>query len=108
MIGGNYNTAITLLRQAVATASPASLTYAYALYDLGRSLRLAGDPRAAVPILYRRLQIPNQTGVVRSELALALLALGQQTTGGAAPGDKSAHGHAHPAADTALPSGTGD
>ena len=27
------------------------LTYAYALYDLGRALRLSGDPAAAVPIL---------------------------------------------------------
>ena len=27
------------------------LTYAYALYDLGRALRLSGDPTAAVPIL---------------------------------------------------------
>ena len=87
MVGGNYQTAIRVLRQAVAAAAPASLTYAYALYDLGRSLRLAGDPRAAVPILWRRLQIPNQTGVVRAELTLALRALGQssQVTGGAAP-----------------------
>ena len=29
------------------------LTYAYALYDLGRALRLSGDPAAAVPILER-------------------------------------------------------
>ena len=51
------------------------------LYDLGRSLRLAGDPRQAVQVLYQRLQIPNQTGVVRQELQLALVALGQQTSG---------------------------
>ncbi len=87
MEGGNYNSAIPVLRQAVATASPASLTYAYALFDLGRSLRLVGDPRAAVPILWQRLQIPNQTGVVRTELTLALRALGQQVSGpGAAAG----------------------
>jgi serine/threonine-protein kinase len=85
MLGGNYNTAIPVLRQAVSAATPASLTYAYALYDLGRSLRLAGDPRAAVPILWRRLQIPNQTGVVRSELTLALRALGQKGGGTKAP-----------------------
>jgi len=91
MLGGNYNTAIPVLRQAVAAATPASLTYAYALYDLGRSLRLAGDPRAAVPILWRRLQIPNQTGVVRSELALALRALGQQ--GGASGAAHGQHGN---------------
>jgi serine/threonine-protein kinase len=108
MLGGNYNSAIPLLRQAVAAASPASLTYAYALYDLGHSLRLAGDPRAAVPVLYRRLQIPNQTDVVRSELALALHALGQRATGGAPPAPKSKHGSGHPAAGTSSASGPGD
>ena len=51
MVGGDYGAAIPVLRQAVAAAAPSSLTYAYALYDLGRSLRLAGDPQAAVPIL---------------------------------------------------------
>ncbi|HUE28464.1 MAG TPA: serine/threonine-protein kinase [Solirubrobacteraceae bacterium] len=91
MLGGDYSAAIPLLRQAVATAAQNSLIYAYALYDLGRSLRLAGDPRAAVTVLYQRLQIPNQTDVVRSELALALRALGQQT-GGAAPAPHRAHG----------------
>jgi eukaryotic-like serine/threonine-protein kinase len=78
MISGNYNSAIAVLRQAVAAAPRSSLTYAYALYDLGRSLRLAGDPRAAVSILWQRLQIPNQTDTVRAELTLALEALGQR------------------------------
>jgi eukaryotic-like serine/threonine-protein kinase len=86
MMDDNYTAAIPVLRQAVADASPSSLTYAYALYDLGRSLRLAGDPRQAVQVLYQRLQIPNQTGAVREELQLALVALGQQANGGAAPG----------------------
>jgi eukaryotic-like serine/threonine-protein kinase len=101
MIGGNYSAAIPVLRQAVAAAPHSSLTYAYALYDLGRSLRLAGDPKDAVAVLYQRLQIPNQTETVRQQLQLALQALGQQTnqTGGAgpatpapAPGDNGAHG----------------
>lgn len=100
MVGGNYNTAIPVLRQAVAAATPASLTYAYALYDLGRTLRLAGDPRAAVPILWRRLQIPNQTGVVRTELALALHALGRQTAA-PAPSPQGGHGHHGPAPGSA-------
>jgi tRNA A-37 threonylcarbamoyl transferase component Bud32 len=77
---GNYRSAIPVLRRAVAAAPSSSLTYAYALYDLGRSLRLAGDPRAAVQILWRRLQIPNQTSTVRAELALALQALGQHSS----------------------------
>jgi serine/threonine-protein kinase len=89
MEAGNYRGAIPVLRQAVAAASPNSLTYAYALYDLGRSLRLAGDPRAAAQILYRRLQIPNQTATVRAELALALEALGQQAS---RSGDSGHHG----------------
>jgi len=106
MEAGNYSSAIPVLRKAMSTASPASLTYAYALFDLGHSLRLSGDPRAAVPILYKRLQIPNQTGVVRVELQAALRALGQQAQqqggggtggqGGPGPGgqgDKSGHGH---------------
>jgi serine/threonine-protein kinase len=87
MEAGSYTAAIPVLRKAMSEASPASLTYAYALFDLGHSLRLAGDPRAAVPILYKRLQIPNQTGVVRVELQAALRALGQQAQqqGGAVP-----------------------
>jgi serine/threonine-protein kinase len=101
---GNYNGAIAVLQQAVAAAPHGSLTYAYALYDLGRALRLAGDPRAAVLILKQRLQIPNQTGLVRQELALAQQAAGQSgaakpdgkaKSGGAAPGAGPARGH-HP------------
>ena len=45
MVGGSYQAAIPVLRQALAAAPPSSLTYAYALFDLGHSLRLAGDPR---------------------------------------------------------------
>jgi hypothetical protein len=99
MIGGNYSAAIPVLRQAVAAAPHPSLTYAYALFDLGRSLRLAGDPKDAAVVLYQRLQIPNQTEKVREELQLALRALGQTAnqTGGTgtatpAPGDNGAHG----------------
>jgi tetratricopeptide (TPR) repeat protein len=72
MLAGNYQAAAGVLRRAVATADPSSLTYAYALYDLGRSLRLSGDPQAAIPILRRRLEIPNQTDVVRAELDAAI------------------------------------
>ena len=96
MADGNYTAAIATLRQAVQAADPGSLTYAYALFDLGRSLRLAGDPTAAVTVLYQRLQIPNQTGVVRQELQLALQALGQKVrsggTGAGPPGQSHDHG----------------
>jgi eukaryotic-like serine/threonine-protein kinase len=99
MAGGNYSAAIPVLRQAVAAAPHSSLTYAYALFDLGRSLRLAGDPKDAAAVLYQRLQIPNQTETVRQELQLALQALGQQAnqsgsagTAPPAPGDNGSHG----------------
>jgi hypothetical protein len=81
MLDRNYGAAIPVLREAVAGAPASSLTYAYALYDLGRSLRLAGDPQAAAVILQRRLQIPNQTGVVRQQLELALRAIGAKLRG---------------------------
>jgi eukaryotic-like serine/threonine-protein kinase len=112
MESGNYASAIPVLRKALSSASPASLTYAYALFDLGHSLRLSGDPKAAVPILYKRLQIPNQTEVVRQELQLALQALGQQAQqqggpgpgpggqsgpGNGGPGGGPGHGHGHTA-----------
>ena len=100
MVSGNYSGAIPVLRQAVAAAPHSSLTYAYALFDLGRSLRLAGDPKDAAAVLYERLQIPNQTETVREELQLALQALGQaanQNGGGPAPpagaGDAGPSGH---------------
>jgi serine/threonine-protein kinase len=99
MLGGNYHGAIQVLRQAVATAPRSSLTYAYALYDLGRSLRLAGDPRAAVPILWRRLQIPDQTDTVRAELTLALEALGQHQSSNPPSGAAPPSGGGSPASD---------
>jgi eukaryotic-like serine/threonine-protein kinase len=99
MVSGNYSAAIPVLRQAVAAAPRSSLIYAYALYDLGRSLRLAGDPKDAVAVLYQRLQIPNQTETVREQLQLALRSLGQQAnhSGGAGTvppprGDNGSHG----------------
>ncbi len=95
MVNGDYTAAIAALRQAVQAADPGSLTYAYALFDLGRSLRLAGDPKAAVSVLYQRLQIPNQTGVVRQELQLALQALGQNVKSGGAGASPLSQGHDH-------------
>jgi len=95
MDAGNYTAAIPVLRQALQAPDPGSLTYAYALFDLGRSLRLAGDPRAAVSVLYQRLQIPNQTGVVRQELQLALQALGQNVKSGGAGAAPPGQGHGH-------------
>ena len=73
MRAGQYDQAIPILRQAV-NAFPAGtndLDYAYALYNLGRALRLGGHPDQAIPVLERRLRIPNQTETVRRELAAA-------------------------------------
>jgi eukaryotic-like serine/threonine-protein kinase len=80
MLSGDYQTAIGTLRQAVSSSAPGSLTYAYALYDLGRSLMLGGDPSDAIPVLQQRLKIPNQTPVVRQLLDQALRAAGQAPT----------------------------
>jgi Protein kinase domain/Tetratricopeptide repeat len=76
MNAGDYEAAIPVLRRAVDAfgSQTRDLNYAYALYNLGRSLRLAGRPDQAVPLLRERLGIPNQTGVVRRELQAALAA----------------------------------
>jgi hypothetical protein len=77
-----YGAAIADLRAAVARSgestarcvepsSAACLTYAYALFDLGRALRLNGDRSAAVAALSARLQINDQRGTVQEELSRA-------------------------------------
>jgi hypothetical protein len=87
-----------VLREAVRRANRSSLTYAYALFDLGRTLRLDGDPAAAIPILERRLQIPNQPQLVAYELELARRQAGQQTAEAGAEADSG-----NPSGDTAAP-----
>ena len=84
---GHYGDAVPVLKRAVlatgetlgACLKPASstcLTYAYALYDLGRAVRLSGEPQAAVPILERRLQIDDQRSIVDAELQRARQGIG--------------------------------
>lgn len=79
---GSYSSAIGKLLDAIRSsgqslagcmepASEACLTFAYALYDLGRALRLQGRHTEAMAILSRRLQIDNQRSVVQRELELA-------------------------------------
>lgn len=68
---GKYDEAIAIDKQVVAQADKGSLTYAYALYDLGHALRLAGRPDEAIPILEQRMKINNQRGVVKQELEAA-------------------------------------
>ena len=70
---GRYSEAVPILRRAVAgfRSGSTDLTYAYALYNLGRALRLSGRPDEAIPVLERRLRIPNQTPTVQRELDAA-------------------------------------
>jgi serine/threonine-protein kinase len=65
---GNYDQAIALDKQIVAQGPGSGLTYAYALYDLGHALRLAGRPQEAIPVLEQRMKIDNQRDVVQAEL----------------------------------------
>jgi eukaryotic-like serine/threonine-protein kinase len=101
MLAGNDTEAIATLHRALQAAAPGSLTYAYALYDLGRSLLLAGDPKDAVGVLEQRLKIPNQTGVVQQTLDQALRTAGQTPQqpappqGGAPVGPGKGHGNGH-------------
>jgi tetratricopeptide (TPR) repeat protein len=73
MNAGAYDEAIAKLQAAVDSFPPGTsdLNYAYALFNLGKSLRLAGRPDEAVPILEERLKIPNQQDTVQRELDLA-------------------------------------
>jgi serine/threonine protein kinase len=68
-----FEEAIPVLERAVEAfpEGTSDIRYAYALYNLGSSLRRAGRPREAIPYLERRLQIPNQAATVRRELETA-------------------------------------
>ena len=112
---GDYAAAIGDFRAALAATgqtsarcgvpgSEACLTYAYALYDLGRALRLAGKPRAAVPVLTKRLRIDNQRGTVKNELRLAKRAHGNG--GAAAPSPKTPRPKKAPAPAAPAPPST--
>jgi serine/threonine-protein kinase len=84
-----YDQAIPVLQRAV-DAFPdgtTDISYAYALFNLGNALRLAGRPEEAIPILEQRLQIPNQQGAVANELAQAQQAAGETSSGGVGPSE---------------------
>lgn len=70
---GEYEAAVPVLEEAVNAFPEASedVNYAYALFNLGNALRLSGRPEEAIPILERRLEIPNQTSTVEEELEAA-------------------------------------
>ena len=73
---GDYDTAIDLNTRAIeafpeGTTWDTDMNYAYALFSLGKALRLAGRPDEAIPVLEARLEVPNQTETVQKELDLA-------------------------------------
>jgi eukaryotic-like serine/threonine-protein kinase len=66
------------------------LDYAYALFNLGNALRLAGRPAEAIPYLEERLRISDfKRGEVQGELAAA-----RQATGAPAGGEAEGKGKA--------------
>jgi eukaryotic-like serine/threonine-protein kinase len=76
---GDYDAAVRMLRKAVASfpEGTTDLNYAYALFNYGWALRLAGRPEEAIPVLEARLEIPNQTETVQAELDKARTAAGE-------------------------------
>jgi serine/threonine-protein kinase len=70
---GDYAGAIPLLQEAVASWPEGStdIEYAYALYNLGKSLNRAGRSGEAIPYLERRLGWEDQRATVQAELDLA-------------------------------------
>ncbi|MDX6650861.1 MAG: eukaryotic-like serine/threonine-protein kinase [Solirubrobacteraceae bacterium] len=86
---GRYDEAIPLLQQAVTQCGDSRDTVcAYALYNLGHSLRKAGRPAEAIPVLERRLGYDNQTGAVQAELDAAR----REAAGGATPAPSGGDG----------------
>jgi eukaryotic-like serine/threonine-protein kinase len=67
---GDFAGAVPLLEQAVASYPEDSreITYAYALFNLGKSLNRSGRPEEAIPYLEKRLTWPDQRETVQSEL----------------------------------------
>ena len=77
---GDDQAAVPILRRAVAAFPPdsdggpasAGSPYAFALFNLGHSLRETGSPAEAIPYLERRLEVSDfKRGTVQAELALA-------------------------------------
>jgi eukaryotic-like serine/threonine-protein kinase len=67
---GDYAGAVPVLERAVASFPEDSqdINYAYALYNLGKSLNRSGRPGEAIPYLEKRLTWPDQRETVQSEL----------------------------------------
>ncbi|MGH2824107.1 MAG: tetratricopeptide repeat protein, partial [Thermoleophilaceae bacterium] len=70
---GDYAGAVPILQEAVASFPEDSrdINYAYALFNLGKSLNRSGNPDEAIQYLERRLEWPDQRETVQAELDLA-------------------------------------
>jgi eukaryotic-like serine/threonine-protein kinase len=70
---GDYAGAVPILQEAVASWPEDSrdINYAYALFNLGKSLNRSGEPDAAIPYLEKRLTWSDQRETVQAELDLA-------------------------------------
>ncbi len=70
---GDFAGAVPILQQAVASWPEDSqdINYAYALFNLGKSLNRSGNPDEAIPYLEKRLTWNNQRETVQAELDLA-------------------------------------
>jgi tetratricopeptide (TPR) repeat protein len=70
---GDYAGAVPLLQQAVASYpdDTQDIGYAYALFNLGKSLNRSGRADEAIPYLEERLRWPDQRATVQQELDLA-------------------------------------
>jgi serine/threonine protein kinase len=70
---GDYAGAVPILQDAVAAWPEDSrdIEYAYALFNLGKSLNRSGNPEAAIPYLEKRLTWDDQRETVQAELDLA-------------------------------------
>jgi serine/threonine-protein kinase len=76
---GDFAGAVPVLRRAVASwpEDSTDVEYGYALYNLGTALNRSGRSAEAIPYLEKRLNWPNQRGVVKKELKLARKNAGQ-------------------------------
>jgi eukaryotic-like serine/threonine-protein kinase len=79
MQSGDYAGAVPILQEAVASWPEDSqdINYAYALFNLGKSLNRSGNPDEAIPYLEKRLNWNDQRETVQAELDLAKRKAGQ-------------------------------
>jgi eukaryotic-like serine/threonine-protein kinase len=76
---GDYAGAVPILQDAVASwpEDSTDINYAYALFNLGKSLNRSGNPDEAIPYLEKRLNWNDQRETVQAELDLAKRNAGQ-------------------------------